>query len=183
MWKLLLKMLAVVVGVSGLLLVAALAVGTMLPSRIQVRRVISINRPPENVWWVLTDYSNMAVWHPQYKRTAPASAAGDKPMKWRATYTDGISALVEVWQEKYPTFLAERITDPKLPFNGNWKIELLRKELTTQVTAQSTVELRRPLDRVLVRVFVRPEAEMDKILNSLKRRVETSTIKPSPATS
>jgi uncharacterized protein YndB with AHSA1/START domain len=183
MGKLLLKWFAVLAGAIGLLVATAFLIGSMLPARIEVRRVIGINRPPENVWWVLTDYSNMSLWHPQYKSTAPVSNPGDKPMRWRATYTDGITAYVEVWQERYPTFLAERISDTSLPFAGTWKVDLVRRELTSQVTVQSTVELRRPLDRLSVRLFVKPEAELDKILNALKRRVETSTIKPSAATS
>jgi Polyketide cyclase / dehydrase and lipid transport len=181
--KLLLKWLLLLTGAISLLYVIALVAGTLLPARIEARRIISINRPPENVWWVLTDYTNMALWHPQYKSAAPVSNPGDKPMRWRAIYTDGLAATVEVWQERYPTFLAERISDPKLPFSGNWKVDLLRKDLTSQVTVQSSVELRKPFDRLFVRLFVRPEAELDRILNSLKRRVESTTIKPTPATS
>jgi hypothetical protein len=184
MLKVLLKSFLALVSATALATVIAFAVGAMLPERIQVRRVIGINRPPENVWWVLTDYGNMPLWHPHYRSAAPLSNPGDKPMRWRATYSDGLSANVEVWEENYPTSLAERISDPKLPFAGSWKIDLVRKEqLNSQVTAQSTVDLRRPLDRLFVRMFVKPEAELDKILNSLKRRVETSTVKPSAATS
>src|ERR1051325_1632253 len=179
MRKLLLKWFAVLAGAMGLLVTTAFAIGSMLPARIEVRRAIAINRPPENVWWVLTDYNNMALWHPQYRRSAAVSNPGDRPMRWRATYTDGITANVEVVQERYPSLLAERISDTNLPFAGSWKIDLARKELTSLVTVQSTVDLRRPLDRLSVRLFVKPEAELDKILNSLKRRVETSTVKPS----
>ena len=183
MRKLLLKWFLVLAGAIAALYVFALVAGNLLPARIQTRRVIAINRPPENVWWVLTDYNNMALWHPQYRSAAPISNPGDKPIRWRATYTDGVTATVEVWQERYPTFLAERITDPKLPFAGNWKIDLARKGLTSLVTVQSSVELRRPLDRVFVHMFIRPDAELDRILNSLKRRVESATVMPSNATS
>ena len=183
MRKLLVKWFLLVAAVVCVVAAIGLLAGFLLPSRIHARRVIAINRPPENVWWVLTDYSNMPLWHPQYRNAVAISNAGDRPMRWRATYTDGVTAMVEVWDERYPTFLAERIRDPKLPFEGSWKVEMARKDQTAQVTAESTVELRRPLDRLFVHLFVRPEAELDKILNSLKRRVESSTVKPSAATS
>ena len=183
MLKPLLKWSLILFGGMILLFLAAVVAGSMLPPRIEVRRAIAINRPPENVWWVLTDYTNMSLWHPQYKAAAPLSDPGDKPMRWRATYTDGLAANVEVWQERYPTLLAERISDPRLPFAGSWKVEMERKERTSQVTVHSIVDLRRPLDRLFVRLFVKPDAELDKILNSLKRRVESTTVKPSEATS
>jgi hypothetical protein len=183
MHKLVVKWFLLAAGVVCLVCAGGLVAGFLLPPRIHARRVIAINRPPENVWWVLTDYSNMALWHPQYRNAVALSNPGDRPMRWRATYTDGLTATVEVSDERYPTFLEERITDPKLPFQGSWKIEMSRKDQTAQVTAESTVELRRPVDRLFVWLFVRPDAELEKILNSLKRRVESSTVKPSAATS
>src|SRR5690348_10342338 len=99
MAKLRLRWFLVVAGAIALLFLSAWLAGSLLPARIQARRVIAINRPPENVWWVLTDYTNMAVWHPQFKRTAPTSNPGDKPMRWRATFTDGVTANIEVWEE------------------------------------------------------------------------------------
>ena len=62
-------------------------------------------------------------------------------------------------------------------------MDLQRRELTTQVTVYSHAELHRPLDRVFVHLFVKPDLEVEKILSGLKRRVESSTVKPSAATS
>ena len=183
MGKSVLKWFVLPLGVIVLICAAAYLAGTLLPGHIEVRRTITINRPPENVWWVLTDYANMALWHPQYKRTAPLSNPGDKPMRWRATYSDGVTVNVEVWQEQYPKLLAERISDRRRRFAGGWKVDLVRKQQTSVVTAQSTVELRRPLDRLFVHLFVKPDAELDRILNSLRRRVESTTVMPSAATS
>jgi predicted HAD superfamily phosphohydrolase len=111
------------------------------------------------------------------------SLPGEKPTRWRATYTDGRTCNFVVLEEDAPRRYAERISDTNVPFAGAWNLELERRELTTQVTAHSRVELHRPLDRLFVRLFVKPEVEVEKILNGLKRRVEGSTVNPTPATS
>ena len=69
----------------GGMLGIAYGVGSVLPARIEVTRSISINRPPENVCWVLTDYNSLALWHPQYRSAATISYPGEKPVRWRAT--------------------------------------------------------------------------------------------------
>jgi len=183
MQKTFLKCALVAIGTFALLIAAAIAYGTTLPSQIEVTKTISINRPRENVWWVLTDYNSLTLWHPQYKAARMISSPGEKPTRWRATYTDGRSADVEVSEESYPLHFVERIADTNLPFAGYWKVELERRELTTQVTVHSHAELHRAMDRVFVHLFVKPDVEVEKILSGLKRRVESSTVKPSAATS
>lgn len=183
MRKILLKWALVVIGAFALVVTVAIAVGMTMPAQIEVTRTISINRPPENIWWVLTDYNGLTLWHPQYKSTAIVSSPGEKPTRWRATYTDGRTANVEVSDEHSPVHYAERISDTNLPFSGGWEVDLERRELTTQVTVHSHAKLHRPLDRVFVRLFVKPEREVEKILDGLKRRVEGSTVKPTAATS
>jgi hypothetical protein len=90
---------------------------------------------------------------------------------------------IVVSEDNPPTRYAERIAGRDLPFSGGWTLDMERRELTTKVTAHSVAELHRPLDRLFVHLFVKPDVEMDRILSSLKRRVETATVTPTPATS
>jgi hypothetical protein len=166
-----------------LILAVAFAAGARLPARIEVTRTVVINRPPENIWWVLTDYNSLSLWHPQYRGTRIISSPGEKPVRWRAIYTDGRTANVTVSEEGFPLRYAEQISDTALPFSGKWQLDMERNDLTTKVTAHSTAELHRPLDRLFVHLFVKPDLELDKILAGLKRRVESSTVNPTPATS
>src|SRR4051794_12765620 len=108
------------VGAVVLVFALAMGYGTMIPSRIEVTRTIFINRPPENVWWVLTDYNNLSLWHPQYKGAQMTSLPGEKPTRWRAIYTDGRVCDVEVAEEDAPTRYAEKLADTNLPFAGGW---------------------------------------------------------------
>src|SRR5689334_15894424 len=101
--------------IAFLLVAAAMVVGAFLPANIDVTRTISINRRPPNVWWVLTDYNNLTLWHPQYRGVRLLSNLGDKPTRWSAIYTDGQSANVVVSEETYPVRYAEQISDRKLP--------------------------------------------------------------------
>lgn len=183
MLKLFLKWILLAGGAFGALYVLAFLIGLILPKKMETTDSILISRPPENVWWVLTDHNNAAMWHPQYRDSATISAPGERPQRWRVTYTDGVQANVEVTEETFPTHLAEHIADEGLPFTGGWKLDLERVESSCKVTVESEVEIRRPVERLFVRLFVRPTAELDKILNALKRRVESSTVKPSAATS
>ena len=183
MLKLLGKWLLVAGGVLGGLYLAATLAGLTMPSQIDVTASVIISRPAENVWWVLTDYNSAALWQPQYKDARMTSAPGDRPVRWRATYTDGYVANFEVKDNNFPTHLREEIADTNLPFAGGWTVDLARTGEVCKVTVQSHAVLHRPIDRLFVRWFVRPSAEMEKILASLKRRVEATTVKPTPATS
>jgi hypothetical protein len=182
MRNLVLKWVMIVCGIPAICYVAATAAGALLPERIEVTRSIVINRPVENVYWILTDYNNEALWHPQYREAQAISAPGEKPIRWRAMYTDGVIANIEVTEERYPSHLAERISDKNLPFAGGWSVDLDRDGEMCRVTAHSTVEIRRRLDRVFVRWVGHPEADLAKILAGLKERVESSTMKPPAAT-
>jgi uncharacterized membrane protein len=166
-----------------LILAIAFAAGATLPARIEVTRTVVINRPAEDIWRVLTDYNSLALWHPQYRGTRMVSNPGEKPVRWRALYTDGRSANVAVSEESFPLRYAEQISDADLPFSGKWQLRMEPSDLTTKVIAHSTAELHRPLDRLFVRLFVKPDLELDKILAGLKRRVESATVNPTPATS
>lgn len=167
----------------ALILAIAFTIGSTIPEKIEVSRSIVINRPPENIFWVLGDYENLALWHPQYRSVSVISSPGEKPLRWRATYTDGRTANIVVAEDNPPLRYAERIADSNLPFSGGWTLDMERRDLTTKVTAHSTAELHRPLDRLFVRLFVKPDLEVDRILDGLKRRVETATVKPTAATS
>lgn len=181
--QLFVKWTAVAALTAVLIVAIALVAGAFLPAKIEVTRTISINRPPQSVWWVLTDYSNLTLWHPQYRSVRMVSSPGENPIRWLAIYTDGRTANVVVTESNYPTRYAEQISDRNLPFTGAWKLDLEGRDLTTRVTVHSKVELHRPLDRLFVHLFVRPGEEVDRILLGLKRRVESVTIKPSAATS
>jgi len=157
--------------------------GSFLPARLEASADILINRPPENVWWVLTDYNNQALWHPQYKEAQATSGPGDKPIRWLVRYTDGQQVNIEVQDENYPTHLVERIADTGLPFAGGWTVDLERSGGMCQVTVHSRVEIHKPLDRLVLGWFVKPNVELEQILAALRRRVESSTVKPSPAAS
>jgi uncharacterized protein YndB with AHSA1/START domain len=161
----------------------AFVTGAFLPGEFEVTRTVTINRPPQNVWWVLTDYNNLQLWHPQYRGVRMLSNPGETPVRWSAIYTDGLLANVVVTESKYPVRYAERINDNKVSFTGGWEVDLQGGDLTTQVTAHSHVELHKPFDKLFVRLFIKPGDEVDRILQGLKRRVEGSTVKPSAATS
>ena len=154
-------------------------VGLVLQAKIEATQSIVINRPPENVWYVLTDYARATLWHPQYRESRQISELGETPIRYRVTYSDGAVADITVTAETYAKHLAERISDNDLPFSGDWSVEIERDGDQSRVTAHSTVELHRPLDRLLVRLLVHPNAELSKILEALKQRVESATAKPS----
>jgi uncharacterized protein YndB with AHSA1/START domain len=120
-----------------LILAIAFAAGAVLPARIDVTRSVVINRPPENIWRVLTDYNSLSLWHPQYRGTRIISNPGEKPVRWRALYTDGRTANVTVAEENFPLRYAEKISDIDLPFSGRWQLQMERSDLTTKVTAHS----------------------------------------------
>jgi uncharacterized protein YndB with AHSA1/START domain len=166
-----------------LILAVAFTVGSTMPEKLEVTRSVTINRPPENVFWVLNDYNSLALWHPQYRSTSLISSPGDKPVRWRATYTDGRVANIVVSEDNPPERYAERIADANLPFSGAWVLDMERRDLSTKITAHSISEIHRPLDRLFVHLFVKPELELDRILAGLKRRVESSTVTPTAATS
>ena len=183
MFKLFGKWIALAVAALAVAFSGAMLWGWMLPAHLEAKRSVVINRPPETVWWVLTDYNNAALWHPQYKTSRAISAPGEKPIRWRVLYTDGKVANIEVREEKYARHLVEGIADAKLPFTGSWTVDLEPDDEMCKVTVHSSVVIRRPLDRLFVHWLVDPQVELAKILNALRLRVETSTVRPTPGTS
>src|SRR5260370_30301 len=115
MLKLLGKWLLMACGALAVLYLCGVVAGSLLSGTIEASDSIVINRPPETVWWVLSDHNSAALWDPQYKYAQTTSAPGDKPTRWRATYTDGYVVNVEVKEETYPSRVVEQISDNNLP--------------------------------------------------------------------
>jgi uncharacterized protein YndB with AHSA1/START domain len=176
--NLLLLRIAMAAGSAVAVYLLLLGAGYVFPSRIEAAARITINRPPENVWWVLTDYNHMAAWHPQYRNATTLTPPGEAPLRWQIEYSDGYVVNAEVVEEKFPSRLVERITDGNLPFGGGWTVELTPVGPNTEVTVHSKVEIHAPIQRLIVHLLVPAQTELERILEALKGRVESVTVRP-----
>ena len=177
MLKLVGKWMLWAVGAMAGVFLTIVLVGWTFPVAETTTNTITINRPPQNVWWILTDYNNASQWHPQFREAVMLSLPGDKPMRWRGTYTDGAVVNFEVVESDFPKRLVERIADNNLPFGGTWTVVIRTDDLRTSVvTVQARAENYNPFNRFVVHLFVNPSAEVDRILKALKSRVESSRL-------
>ena len=174
MLKLLGKWLLWAIGaIGGVFLVIAL-IGWSFPVAETTTNTVTINRPPESIWWVLTDYNNASSGQPQFRESSMVSVPGEKPVRWRAVYTDGYPVNFEVVESEFPRHLVERIADTGVPFGGTWTVDIRVEGTLSRVTVKARAENYNPFTRFMVHLFVNPPAEVNRILLSLKSRVESS---------
>jgi hypothetical protein len=171
-----LVIIAIVVGVLIVLVLAAMAVGAMLPKGHVAARKVRLPVGQDEVWPVLTDVADYPSWRP---RVATVQLLGADPVAWRETGKDGKIPFVVV-EADAPRRLVTRITDPKLPFGGTWTYELAADGDGCVVTVTEHGEVGNLLFRFLSRFAMGHTATIDGFLTALGTRFG-QTVTPQPA--
>ncbi|MGH9346875.1 MAG: SRPBCC family protein [Vicinamibacterales bacterium] len=156
------------VGLVGLGLVVVLA-GAMLPRAHTTSRVIHIDRAPEEVWEVITDFSNNPSWREDIKAVERMPNRDGREV-WREVSTGGDVIPYETVLAEPPRRLVRRIADPSLPFSGSWTIDVSPRGTGSAVRITEQGEVPNPVFRFVSRVLIGHSSYIDKYLTSLARR-------------
>jgi uncharacterized protein YndB with AHSA1/START domain len=154
------------VALAGLMVLIVL-IGACLPRKHQVSRTISLHRPAETVWSLI---SGPPTWRPgitNYQELPPHEGH----RMWRETDKHGQTITFEAIESTPPHRLITQIADPKLPFGGTWIYEIVPKGDSCTLTLTENGEVYNPLFRFVSRFIMGHAATIDAYLAALNAKL------------
>ena len=160
-----LRMLILVLGVIGALVLLLIAIGYALPISHVATREARLAAPPERVFSVLRDVEKFPTWRSDVKSvevlaTTPA-------LRWRERGDNDITFEMETVQA--PTKIVTRIVDKTLPFGGSWTYDLSPEGGGTRLVITENGEVYNPLFRFMSRFVFGHTGTIEKYLADLGR--------------
>lgn len=160
------------------------AIGLVLPRDHTATRTVEVPTPPDEVWAVITDVSAYPRWRPDVTRIETLPDVDGRP-SWREIRRRD-SIPYETVESVPPHRFVTRIADRRLPYGGQWAIELapLRTGTPrgTQVTITELGEIYNPVYRVFAHFVFGYTATMDGYLHALRRWLDTTSAQPPAGT-
>ena len=157
-----------VISLAGLLLLIVL-IGACLPQKHTVSRTLSLHRPAETVWSLI---SGSPTWRPgvsNYQELPPHEGH----RLWRETDKHGQTITFEAIESTPPRRLVTRIADPKLPFGGTWTYEIVPSGDSCTLTITENGEVYNPLFRFVSRFIMGHTATIDSYLAALNAKLSS----------
>ena len=157
-----------VISLAGLFLLIAV-IGACLPQKHTVSRTLSLHRPAEAVWNLI---SGPPTWRPDitnYQELPPHE--GNR--MWRETDKHGNTITFEAIESVPPRRLITRIADPNLPFGGTWVYEIASQGDTCTLTITENGEVYNPLFRFVSRFIMGHTATIDAYLAALNAKLSS----------
>ena len=114
--------LIVVGALVGLVVLVAL-IGLLLPRTHQAISRMSLPQPPDSVWAVVRDFSQVASWWPEVKKIERLEDANGKE-RWRESLGGGMAIVLRIDEAVAPSRLRSVIEDTGEPFGGEWIISI-----------------------------------------------------------
>jgi uncharacterized protein YndB with AHSA1/START domain len=158
--------------VGGLLVAFAGLIGAMLPSEDVAVAQTYVAHSPEAVWEVVTNYSQMASWNPQYVRSEILPPATNGRPRWRAVVAQGYTVTFEQTEADPPRRVVNTIVDPNLPFGGSLTFSLTPLDQGTALTLTSRGDIRNPFLRLGAYFFFKHQPLVERAVATLKSRVK-----------
>ena len=158
--------LIAVVSLTGLLILIV-AIGAALPKKHTVARTVSLHRPAQSVWILI---SGPSTWRPDvtgYQELPPH----DGHRMWRETDKHGQSITYEAIESVPPRRLVTQIADKTLPFGGTWVYEIVPAGDSCTLTVTENGEVYNPLFRFVSRFIMGHAATIDAYLKALTTKL------------
>ncbi|WP_030395894.1 SRPBCC family protein [Kitasatospora purpeofusca] len=151
-------------------LAAVLAAGRRLPVEHVSEGGLELDRPPDEVWDVLTAVDLYPAWRPglAHVERLPATAAGHP--RWREYGKHGHTTY-EVVESAAPHRLVTGIADPDLPYGGTWTYVLTPAGRGCTLTVTEHGEVYQPLYRAVSHYLTGEGATVHRYLSALAHRM------------
>ncbi|MFZ5443903.1 MAG: SRPBCC family protein [Myxococcota bacterium] len=163
-------MTALLVALGGLVAFAAvlLVAGATSPRRHLSTVELSLPRPPEEVWAVVSKLEDWPSWNAAVSSMKLLGEHDGKP-RWEQGW--GRERMcIDVLEHTAPTRLVTRIVDDGLPFGGTWTWALTAEPGGTRVSVVEDGEVRSVLFRGMARLFFGHTGTQQRALTGLARR-------------
>ena len=152
----------VIVGASALVVL----IGALLPKAHVVSRMALINRSPEDIWQVVTDYEDQASWRTDLRRVERLPDRAGHHV-WEETDGRGQALMFETVESISPRRLVRRIANEDLAFGGSWTYEIGEYGEVTSLTITEDGEVYNPVFRFVSRFIVGHATTIDQYLRAL----------------
>jgi hypothetical protein len=164
------KWMLIVTAVLVVLVVAALAVGWLLPVQHVASRRATFTVPPDAVWKLITDVESFPQWR-DVKRVERLPDRDGKPVWVEESRTGKLTLAIE--RSEPPRLLVSRIADPGLPFGGTWTYEITPTPDGCALRITENGEIYNPIFRVMARFVFGYEGTIASYLEGAKKRLES----------
>jgi uncharacterized protein YndB with AHSA1/START domain len=173
MWKWIGIVIAVIVGI----LLLVMLVGWLLPAEHTATRRAEYQRPPEEVWRVITDIERFTAWRSGLESVRRLPDRDGRPA-WVEKSSFGEMPL-EVVEWDPPRRMIGWIADPDLPFGGTWTYELTPTEAGgTELRITERGRVNNPFFRFMARFIFGYATTIEQYLTDLGRHFG-ETVTPS----
>ena len=158
--------LVLVVGAS----IIAVVVGSRLPQRHSVSRMVHLNRPQNEVWEIITNFADQASWRPELLSVVRIPSKGNTEF-WKEMDRDGQSRIFETMESIPLHRLVRRIVDEDLAFGESWTMEIAKFGEVTSLTITEDLEVYSPVLRIITRVISGPRDSIDVYLRAVGNKM------------
>jgi uncharacterized protein YndB with AHSA1/START domain len=145
-------------------------IGSQLPVEHLATTSAEYEHPPEVVWSVISDISELPTWRSAVD-TIDRLPDRNGRVSWRETGAYGSMSL-ELEETLPPLRMVTRITDPDLPYGGRWIYELEPLPSGSRLTITENGEIYNPAFRFMSRFVFGYTETMDRYLDDLAARLE-----------
>jgi len=149
----------------GMLILAMLITGSVLPEKHTATASREFNTKPETVWAVLTDFSQWPQWRSDLKEIRTETNT------FTEISTSGDSIEFRIDEFTTPERFVTRIITPDLPFGGSWTYELQPTESGCLLTITENGEVYNPLFRFMSKYMFGHTATMEQYLEDLSKKI------------
>jgi len=163
------KWILITLAIIGLLIVAVVGIGFVLPVKHVATRSARFAQPAEKIFLAITDIQSFPEWRPSVERVEVLPPSGAHP-RFREIGSDG-SILFETDSLVPNKRLVNRIADRSLPFGGRWIYDLTPDGDGTRLTITEEGEVYNPIFRFVSRFIMGHTRTIDRYLGDLKNRL------------
>jgi hypothetical protein len=148
------------------LVLAILAVGAMLPQKHTATRSITVHRPVDEVWSVLSDHAKDPAWRPDVESVTRIADRNGHPV-WEEKYKNGDIMHIETTAVESPKKMVRKIVDQSM-FGGVWTYEVTpAPDGKTTIKITEDGEVYNPAFRFIARFIIGNDSTLKTYLKNL----------------
>ncbi|MDK9699288.1 MAG: SRPBCC family protein [bacterium] len=121
--KTILKLSLAILALSFLTVGLMAVIGMTVKKQHIITRYIRVNQSREVIWETITNFAAQPSWRTDLKAVTSQGSQDGKTV-WLEEYKDGMAIPLETTVIDSPRFMIRTITDPNLPFAGNWEYKV-----------------------------------------------------------
>ncbi len=146
-------------------------IGSCLPVKHTATVRAQIKAQPADIWAIITDFPGQTKWRKGLKKVE-RSADKNGHEAWMEDGKGQGKMLLETVEAERPRKIVRRIANEKLPFGGNWTMELEQAGIGTLVIVTENGEVYNPIFRFVSRFIMDQSGSIRKYLADLEAHVD-----------